>query len=139
MDNDGLPLSQSAPRQMHEAVYNVLDVVEERLIADNRGSAGSGMSEGKPLLQDGGFIGCLGVFGLTALYGCLTNGGYKMFIAIRGNSKDVDADDSSMRTAFRKLGDSLIAALLNPMYETETPLRSKKFSRAVAQVVRWYN
>lgn len=140
-DNGEIPWSKSAPRQLYEVIYNVLDVVEERTIADYRENAGNEVNEGKPPLRDHDFIGCLGVFGSTAVYGSITNGGYKLLIAIRATSKcgEEESNNSSLRSAFRKLGDALIAALLNPMYEGESPLHSEKFSRVVAQIVGWYD
>lgn len=141
-----MPKSQSAPVQMHAIVYNALDIVEERTKlgggyreAGGGTGAGAGAGAGGGGREEDGYVGCLTVLANNALYGSVTTGGYKLFLGIQGSDANIDRLGGPMRTAFRRIGDALIAAVLNPMYEMETPLRGDKFAQAVAHVVRWYS
>lgn len=128
-DPNDLPVGTTAPRQTYEVVYNALDVIEERL------KNGTGKEGGR---EQDGFVGCLAVFGMIALYGNITNSGYKLFIAVRGASESVDHVGGPLRAAFRQIGDALVVALLNPLQELDSPLRGQKFHNSICQVVKCY-
>lgn len=128
-DEKNLPRGTTAPRQTHEVVYNALDVIEERL------KNGTGKEGGR---ESDGFVGCLAVFGMTALYGNITTNGYKLFIAVRGAAENADRVGGPMRNAFGRIGDALIAALLNPLQVLDQPLRGVKFQRCISRIVQWY-
>lgn len=126
-DEFGGHLRMDKSRQTFEKIYNALDVIAEKC------------NSGKEQVEaDDGFVGCLAVFGTVALYGSVTHGGYKVVVGVSDGGDQVDSLGGALRTAFGKIGDALIAAQLNPMRDTERPLRSRKLRMSVGEVVRWY-
>lgn len=124
--------SKTASRHTHEVIYNALDVVEERTM--------KGDEETKQnAVEADGFIGCLAVYGDTALYGSVTCSGYKIFVAIRGARSTVDEVGGPVRTALRRIANAVIYGVLNPLQELDAPLRGPKFHDAVLDAVSSYS
>lgn len=124
--------SQAASHHTHEVMYNALDVVEERMMKSDEESK-------QNALEVDGFIGCLAVYGDTALYGTVTPSGYKIFVAIRGARCTVDGVGGPVRSALRRISNAVIYGVLNPLRELDAPLRGSTFHNAVLEAVRGYS
>ncbi|KAK1867128.1 hypothetical protein I4F81_009637 [Pyropia yezoensis] len=111
--------------QMHEVVYNSLDVVEERLVALRAQSA----------RDNDGFLGCLAVVGPMSLYGFVTNTHLKFIIALRSSGPH-DYKDSTVKALFRKLHAAVIGAFLNPFTLPDAPIVSAGFEARVDEIAR---
>lgn len=112
-------------------MYNALDVVEERMMKSDE-------EPKQNALEADGFIGCLAVYGDTALYGTVTSSGYRIFIAVRGAKHTVDGVGGPVRTALRRISDSVIYSALNPFRDLDAPMRGLKLDNAVLEIVRGY-
>lgn len=123
-------VSSETGRHLHEIVYNSLDVIEEAT------KSGSGKER---IAEPDGFVGCLAMFGTLALYGSVTNGGYKMVIAVRDARESVDRIGGPLRTAFQRVGHAVVAALLDPMHDMDAPLGGKRVAQLIGDAVASYS
>lgn len=120
-EQEGVELNR---KQLHEVIYNSLDVIEERL------SPSSVKARNGDL---GGFVGCLAVVGALSIFGSVGSTHRKTLVAVAEGASDVR--DARIRGLFDRLAAATADCMANPFASVDGPLAGDRFDAAVAEAV----
>ncbi|KAF0993215.1 hypothetical protein HZS_5623 [Henneguya salminicola] len=68
------------------------------------------------------------------IYGYVTTSNYKFILIYKRDG--TDPRESEIRDMFKKIHTSFTAAIINPLYESEATLLSKKFNQAMTSLIK---